>query len=405
MTGTPVIDPRTRTAYFFAKKYLPGRAGPTKDDAAWFAHAVDVDTLVERPGFPLRIEGAAQNDPEVTFTAFEHLQRPGLLYMNGVVYAGFGGLCDLDDYRGWVIGVGTDGRIRTMFATEAGPRKVKGAGIWQSGGGLVSDGPGRIFFITGNGYSNALTDPTPGRTPPPTLDQSIVRVDLQSDGTLRAMDFFAPHDIARLDVDDIDFGSGAPVALPSPPFATPALPQLIVAGGKTGILYLLSRNDLGGFQLGPNRSDKVIGSIQLVAGLWSRPAVWPGNGGYVYAVISAAPMQALKFGVDAAGTPSLSVAGRTGEILGYASGSPIVTADGTTPGTALVWATARSDTDGQGQLRAYDAVPNAQGILPLRFEDAYGAHAKFSVPGVGNGRVYVGTTDGHVIGYGAPKRQ
>jgi hypothetical protein len=158
----------------------------------------------------VRIQGTASNDPGIRFGAFTQLQRPALLLMDGVVYAGFGGHCDAATFRGWVVGVGTDGQIKTLFTAEV--YEKGGAGIWQSGGGLVSDGPGRIFFVTGNGFLDA--DNTPQAQPTGHLSQSVVRLQVQGDGSLRAMDFFAPYNRSTLDLADTDFGSGAPVALP-----------------------------------------------------------------------------------------------------------------------------------------------------------------------------------------------
>ncbi len=50
----------------------------------------------------------------------------------------------------------------TLWTDEAGVSDDQ-AGIWQSGGGLMSDGPGRIFFTSGNGISPAKG---PGNEPP-----------------------------------------------------------------------------------------------------------------------------------------------------------------------------------------------------------------------------------------------
>src|SRR5207253_271066 len=141
ITGTPVIDPLTATAYFFSKTYKTDTSA-----SAWYAHAVDARTLAEKPNFPVEIRGNAANDPNVTFDATYQMQRPGLLLMNGVVYAAFGAHCDMGPYHGYVVGLGVGGKITTMFATEAGPSGVRGAGIWLSGGGLVADRPGTIFF-------------------------------------------------------------------------------------------------------------------------------------------------------------------------------------------------------------------------------------------------------------------
>jgi hypothetical protein len=397
ITGTPVIDVATRTAYFLSKTYLDGTPSAVRDNAVWFAHAVDVDTLAERPGFPLRIQGVADNDAGLPFAAFYEMQRPALLLQDGVVYAAFGGHCDAGDFRGWVVGFGIDGQMKTLFATELD--RKGGAGIWHSGGGLVSDGPGRLFFITGNTFHEAPD--TPQAAPSGHLGQSVVRLERQGDGSLRAADFFAPYDRSTLDVADTDFGSGGPVALPAA-FGTAAFPRLLMAGGKTGIIYLLDRDRLGGMGQGSGGGDAVVSTVTAAGGMWSRPAVWPGEGGYIYVVANSQPLQALRFGQGGDGRPLFSEAGRGENVLGYTSGSPIVTSDGARPGSALVWLTKTSSTYAEGVLHAYDAVPDATGRLRLRFEDGYGTHAKFSVPGVGNGRIYVGTADGHVLGYGAP---
>src|SRR5258708_5372034 len=112
ITGTPVIDDATNTAYFFSKTYLGNSNSTDPSNVGWFAHAVDVDTLVERPGFPVAITGAASNDTTVQFSPFSQHQRTALLLMNGVVYAGFGSHCDIGTWRGWVAGVGTDGKLK-----------------------------------------------------------------------------------------------------------------------------------------------------------------------------------------------------------------------------------------------------------------------------------------------------
>src|SRR5262249_14501438 len=90
------------------------------------------------------------------------------------------------------------------------------------------------------------------------------------------------------------------------------------------------------------------------------------------------------------------------DAFGFSSSSPIVTSSGSQSGTALVWIVWSPDGSGNGaQLRAYDAVP-VGGTLTLRFSAAVGTAAKFTPPGVANGRVYVGPRDGHVLGFGAP---
>jgi len=47
-------------------------------------------------------------------------------------------------------------------------------------------------------------------------------------------------------------------------------------------------------------------------------------------------------------------------------------------------------------------VPNAAGQLQVLYRAPIGRSSKFNPPGVGDGRVYVGTRDGHVLGFGSP---
>jgi HYDIN/CFA65/VesB family protein/putative pyrroloquinoline-quinone binding quinoprotein/putative pyrroloquinoline-quinone-binding quinoprotein len=399
ITGTPVVDPNTNTAYFFSKTYV-------SSNAAWYLHAVDVTTGAERTGFPVRITGNADNNASLAFNAQTQMQRTGLLLMNGVVYAGFGSHCDVEPWHGWIIGVSTSGTIKARWAT---PGADSGSGIWQSGSGLVSDGSGQIIVSTGNG--DAPTGPIPGNTPPAALGESIVRLTVQSDGTLRPTDFFAPYDAANLDSWDADLSSGGPVGLPSQYFGTPSVPNLLVTVGKQGYVYLLDRSNLGGIGEGPSGSDAVVQRIGPYGGVWSKPAVWPGDGGYVYiptasggtsASGSSGFLNVFHYGVSGSGKPTLSKVATSTDAFGFTSSAPVVTSNGTTSGSALVWIIWAPNGSGSGaQLRAYAPIPSG-GAPQLLWSAPIGQSSKFTPPGIGGNRVYVGTRDGHVLGFGAP---
>jgi hypothetical protein len=398
ITGTPVIDRAEGVAYFFAKSYITGATGPVR----FQMHGINVATGQEKAGFPVTIAGSASNEPSLAFEPRQHHQRSALLLQNGVVYASFGSHCDLDPYQGWIVAVGTNGAIRSLWTTQSGPNRGTGAAIWQSGGGLVSDGPGRIFFATGNG--GAVVGPIGGKTPPRVLAEALVRVNVQGDGTLEATDFFSPSNAkSRLDPADADFGSGGPTALPSSLFGTAGHPNLLVAVGKEGFVYLLDRDNLGGIGNGRGGSDNVVARIGPTSGVWSKPSVWGGDGGYVYIVTNGGPMVAYKYGVTGTGDPTLSDAGTSPDNFGFSSGAPVVTSNGSATGSALVWTIWSSGGGGTGgQLRAYDAVPDSGGKLVLRFSAPVGTVSKFAPPGVGAGRIYVGARDGNVYGFGAP---
>ncbi len=402
VTATPVIDPTTNIAYLTHKTYASGSSGL----ARWYMDAVDVTTGAEEPGFPVLLSGAAQNAPAQAFQAKTELQRPGLLLLEGVVYAAFGSDCDITPWQGWVFGVSTAGVVKARWVADA---TGNGAGIWQSGAGLTSDGPGSILLSTGNG--GAPSTPTPGATPPANLGESIVRLQVQSDGSLKPIDFFAPFDADTLDTWDADFASGGVTGLPEAYFGTPAIPRLAVAVGKDGYVYLLNRDNLGGIGQGPSGSDDVVQRIGPYGGVWARPGVWPGEGGWVYIPTasggtsgagSAGNLLVYRYGLSGTGTPSLSLQATSSDEFGFSSSAPVITSDGTKAGSALVWLVWAPNGAGTGaQLRAYDPIPK-EGKPVLRYSAPVGVSAKFALPGVGAGRVYVGTRDGHVLAFGSP---
>lgn len=402
ITGTPVVDPTTDTMYFLDKTYASGDSGP----AAWYAHAVDITTGAERAHFPVLVRGTAANDRHQVFDATHELERPGLLLLGGVVYAAFGAHCDRTPYQGWVVGVSTRGSLTTLWTAEAGSGDE--GGIWQSGSGLVSDGPGQILLATGNGKVPSV--PTPGKTPPQALGQAVVRLAVQGDGSLRATDFFTPYDAQTLNGWDADVGAGGPAALP-PEFGTPAHPHLLVEVGKQGYVYLLDRDNLGGMSEGPSGGDAALDRVGPDGGVWGRPSAWPGDGGYVYITTASAgntgygtagALHAYKYGLDGTGRPTLSLVGHSADAFGLSSSPAAVSSDGTTSGSALVWVVyAPSGTGVGAQLRAYDPVP-VNGILHLVGSWPIGTSSKFTPPTIDRNEVYVGTRDGHVLGFGSP---
>ncbi|MEY9836471.1 hypothetical protein ABH941_001691 [Streptacidiphilus sp. EB103A] len=394
VTSTPVYDPATKAVYLTSKVNSPDGSHP-----GYFLHALNPATGAERSGWPVRIQGAPTNDPSRPFDAFHQLQRPGLLLLGGRIYAGFGSHCDIGPYRGFVASVDTASRAEKLWVDENSSTNGRG-GIWQGGGGLVSDGPGRILLATGNGTGPPAG---PGNRPPGQLSESVVRLGVNSDGSLHAQDFFSPANGPSLDQNDTDLGSGGPLALPAAPFgASTAHPHLLVEIGKDGRVFLLDRDRLGGRKQGPGGTDAVLGVTGPFQGVWGHPAAYGGSGGLVYYTGSRGPLRALAFGLDSSGNPKLHLAGTSAETFGYTSGSPVVTSDGTRTGSATVWVEyTDGGTGANGQLRAYDAVPSG-GRMRLLFSAPIGHTAKFTVPATSGGRVYVGTRDGRLMAFGFP---
>lgn len=399
-TSTPVYDPATNAVYLTTKV----ADGADLQHPHWYMHAVDPASGAEKPGWPVTIAGAPSNDPSGAFDPYRQMQRPGLLLMDGVVYAGFGSHCDFGPYRGYVVGVSTTkAALTSMWATEVGSSN-QGGGIWQSGGGLMSDGSGRIFLATGNGINPApgpgLTQP--GVTPQGTLSESVVRLQVNADQSLSTADFFSPANAPTLDQNDTDLASGGSVGLPDS-FGTTGHPHLLVQQGKDGRIFLLDRDNLGGRSQGPGGTDAVVGVTGPYQGQWGHPAVWGGDGGYVYLVGNGGPLRALKAGVTGGGLPALSLTGTSKDTFPYTSGSPVVTSDGTTSGSALVWVVwSGGPTGGGATLRAYNPIPDANGSLAMVWSAPIGTASKFVIPATDGNRVYVGTRDGKVIAFGRP---
>jgi iron transport multicopper oxidase len=401
ITGTPVIDASGGIAYFVSNSYISGSSGPI----AWYMHALRLADGHEASGFPVQISGHAQNLPTVGFEATQELQRPALLLMNGVIYAAFGSHCDKAPYEGWIAGVTTGAQLVTLWASAR-----SGASIWQSGGGLLSDGPGQILLATGNDNgAPGVGDPPkgPGSTPPEgRLGESVVRVHAKPTGGLTATDFFSPFNSAQLDENDVDLGSGAPIALPSPYFGTAAVPHLLVQVGKQGYVYVLNRDRLGGMGQGPGGSDQVVQRLGPYGGVWDGSAVWPGEGGYLYIPGVNGGSDHLRFfknGVnEATGEPALSLAATSSEAFAFGSGAPIVTSNATTSGSAVVWINRCTHyACSEGELVAYAPVPVGESLHAL-WRAPLGAATKFSRPDASDGHIYVGNHEGALLAFSGP---
>ncbi len=422
ITSTPVIDTEKNIAYFVSNSYVTGDSG----EIGWYMNAISLSSGEEVHGFPVKIEGGAENLPGLTFEPVQSLQRPALLLLEGVVYAGFGSHCDVEPFKGWLVGVSTAGKVVTKWATSK-----KGASIWQSGGGLISDGPRRIIFATGpdpeSSHEHPESFPLPGPGDEPMegrLDDSVVQVEVQSNHSIKAEDFFSPFNNVELDEKDMDLGSAAPIALP-PEFGEGTNhPELLVQASKQGKVYLLDRDDLGGTVEEPGPDD-VVQTVGQFGGVWDAAAAWPGEGGYVYI-----PAVAVGNTDDAGGNylrffeyktkdgePELSLLAETkgARKFGFGSGSPIVTSNGTKSGSALLWTTWCPGEEKVGErgcegaeLRAYEVRPKTkEDVLPVWYK-AIGTAAKFSRPDASKGFVYVGNNEGDVFGFsrpGAPEGQ
>ncbi|KAK3337398.1 hypothetical protein B0T19DRAFT_71530 [Cercophora scortea] len=393
ITGTPYIDTARGTMYFFAKGYKNGASSGGLSKGQYKMYVVKLPDLTDVAGFPVIMDGhQAVNDRNRTFTGGVALQRPGLVSIGDSIIAGFGSHCDFFNYTGMVLSISkTTGAVNTLYALMSG-HGTRGAAVWQSGMALAADG-NRVFFATGNGFGGGVNrngKPASGKAPISTLQESVVSLAVGSGGTLGFLDYFQPTDYESLDSHDQDLGVSGVSLLDSTVFKTRQGSSIAVVGGKSGKVYLLDANDLGGFGNAPGGGDKVLQTIQTAS--VSGVASYPREGGYVYFVSANGPLSCYKYSATNASGTYLAFAGQSkGTYKGRVV--PTITSLGGKAGTGVVWF-----TDPAVGLVAHHAVP-VNGKLQEIPLPTTGRVTKMHRPVFGNGRVY--TTIGNtVIGVG-----
>ena len=405
VTSTPVYDPSSGLVYVLALVH----------ETSWQWHLFGINVSTGAISYKQRLAGHPTNDAHLTFSPLPQDQRTGLLLMNGWVYAGFASHCDHGPYAGYVAGfnVGsTASTARTTLWTDEADVSDEKGGIWQSGGGIMSDGSGRIFVTSGNGISPA---PGPGTQPPGELAESVIRLAVNNaTGALSAQDFFSPTNAPSLDASDTDYGAGGPTGLP---FGTATYPDEVMQAGKDGRIFILNRDNLGGREQGPGSTDQFLAEGGPFAGQWGHPAFFadapalttgnaPSSNDYMIYAGKSDFMREFKFGVSASGDkPAFIDVANTTFTFGFGSGSPTITSTGIDATTGVIWEVHNNDGSGSGAfLGAWQLLPvprSGGGVkIPEIWSAPIGTSSKFSVAATNNGTVYVGTRDGHVLGFG-----
>lgn len=155
ITSTPVID--LEAGVIFVVAY----SSPTGDyqDGAFFAHMLDL-----RDGAPvatpLSLESAIDAHGN-KFSGVQRKQRAGLLITNingrKVLYVGAGSIFEsLDSNLGWLIAIDLQS-FKIVSALTTCP-KQGGGGIWMGSQGPAADKAGNVYFVTGNGHFDGLTE-------------------------------------------------------------------------------------------------------------------------------------------------------------------------------------------------------------------------------------------------------
>jgi hypothetical protein len=365
--STPVIDPSNNTMYVVAETYINGVA-------AHKLHALNLSTGAEQAGSPVEIQASG-------FSSVDAMQRPGLLLANGNIYFSFASHCDHGSWKGFTFAYNANS-LAQVGVFDATPDD-NGAGIWQSGNGDAADAAGNVYWVTGNGTWDGVND----------FSESMMK------GTpnLSLMDWYTPSNYSSLDSGDIDLTSSGPLLLSDS--------NLMVAGGKGGVLNLVNTENMG--HLG--------GAVET----------WQANNSHIHSLVyfnsnlylwgQSDYLKVFQFnGSTFNPTPTY-----TGSIkaIGHPGASLSISANGTSNG--ILWAATNSQgqTGGAGAwhmtepgiLYAY-SLPS---MTPLwnnqqnATRDTCNNYAKFTPPTIANGKVYLAsfgtaqTDSGQVCVYGA----
>jgi hypothetical protein len=414
ITSTPVIDPANNLIYVMA------RTAQVESNGTHFLytiHAINISNGAEALGGPTVVGDTIYNDlgqfvsnpsftyvsgPEVPgtgsgsvngmvpFNAWTQDQRASLTLTGGVVYAGFayGGI---GPYHGWLLGFSASTlKLVTVFNTT--PNGDDG-GVWQSGSSVDVDPQGFMYIVTGNGKFdstlNAQGFPVNGDYGDSviklTTDPASSASDPNQNGWgLKVVDYFTPDNQQLLDDDDKDLGSGGITILPNT-MGSPSDPDLMIAEGKLGEIYLINRDNMGKFN--PNANNVVQEISDGGYGEFNSAAAF---GTTLYYVGVRDVAQAYKI-VDATIQAIPKSKGQTSKTFNYPGATPMVSSNGGKAG--IVWIL----DIGTNTLRAYSAG-NLHRLLYSSSEargnrDSVGQVVKFTVPTIANGKVYVGSSN------------
>ena len=367
IVGTPVIDPATKIIYVVSKS----KNGTTFHQRL---HALKLSDGTETLGGPVEISYTVGTVP---FNPLRENQRSGLALVNGVVYIAWGSHEDILPYYGWLAGYRASDLTLVGTPFNVDPVDEWG-GIWMSGGAPAADANNNLFVITGNGEFNVAANE---------YGDSFLKLATPSTGPV-VSSYFSPSNQLNLQTGDQDLGSGGAAILVDQTTGPHA--HLVIGGGKDGALYLLDRDNLGGFS--PTNAG-IVQALALGHEIYATPAFWQNR---VYVGLVQGNLVAFDFD-PATGLFGLTPSSQSATSYGFPGATPSISSQGTSNG--IVWTIERGNTN--AILHAYDANNVATQLWDSTqgAGNAAGVAVKFTVPTVANGKVYVGTA-GEITVYG-----
>jgi hypothetical protein len=369
-------------------------------------HALNMKNGTEvRAAVPIGPSSVDPSQPckrQSLFNPCVHKQRTALLLSKGVLYIAFGG----DGNRGAMLAF--DAATFRQLAFWSSTPTGENGGIWQSGQGPAADADGNIYVMTGNG----TFDPSKKN-----FGSSFVRLALEGQ-SLVIKDFFTPCNFKFLNDRDLDLGAAGPILLPT-------TPARIVSGGKEGVLYVLSKANMGGGAANPSSPNcnnaHAVQSIKAFeehffegenhwGNIHGSPVFWNGpDSARIYAWGENSGLKAFLFSQGKFQDPNNAKQGTFRPPNGMPGGMLALSANGNQAGTGIVWAVVPLDGDAnklrgvKGIVLAHDAQDVSRTLWTseqFADRDRLGLFAKFSTPLVAGGKVFVAT-----YGDEEPRRQ
>jgi hypothetical protein len=397
--STPVIDQSAGVLYAITYTLESGKP-------VYRLHELDLGTLADKvPSAIVNASHKLTSGSTYNLQPEHARQRAALLAANGNIYAGFASWCDFhaDLSRGWLLGWEA-GSLKPLAANQLNnqlqpdPSPVSPPGctgpncvyppfylssIWMSGYGIAADQLGNLFFTTGNSHAEPGVATPVGYGVPNNVQESIVKL---SGNLSKIEDFFTPADVIGLDEADNDTGSGGIMLLPYQPGPKP---NIAVAAGKVGQMFLLYRENLGGFTSGgPN---KVLGTFNI-GGCWCGESYYFGSDGAGH-VVSSGGNQVITWKVQITPTPTLAKQNTSptlssGQDPGFMTS---VSSNGAVAGTTIIWGVGKPIDSSPANVTIY-AIDASNGTV--LFSDKAGTWPNVGgganiVPVVANGKVYV----------------
>ncbi len=385
ITSTPVIDVAHGTMYLIADTYESGQA-------VFRVHAVSLSTLQDTIT-PSMVTASSKLSDGTTyhFNPNGSRQRAALLLSGSTLYAAFSSYCDnaQSTTRGWLLGwtVPALAPLAHNNLTDNVPASQSSYflnSIWMSGyGPSTASANNMVYVVTSNSDKNTYGAGN--------RDESVLK--LTSD-LATIQNYFTDPNRAALDAGDQDFGSGG--ALRPPP--QPGLnPKLLLAAGKNGTMYLFDRS------AGPGLG---VLATYPIGGCWCGESYFQGSDG-AGRVVSSGGSTATVWRQNPAATPAASRTTLTSTTItrGQDPGFfPSRASNGTTAGTAIVWAVGRP-TAVPGTMPLYAIDPASGKIIYTATAGNWvsGNSNANTVPTIANGHVYVATyQELAIFGLGKP---